>query len=179
MPVPDPTSVTLKDPKDFTIIGRPTPDVDNDAIVTGRPLFGIDADLPGMRYAVLQRAPVFGSTVASANVDEYPQDARRDARLRRRARRPGASGSFGGVAVVGTSWWLVDQARQALKVTWNDGSNASDSSTSIGGASRGDDASRPGVAGRRRRRRRARQGGQDRQGRVPLSGTWPTRRSSR
>jgi isoquinoline 1-oxidoreductase subunit beta len=128
MPVPDLSSVTLKDPKAFTIIGTPTPDVDNHAIVTGQPLFGIDASVPGMKYAVYERAPVFGGRVASANLDEIKA---MPGVTHAFVVEPARGGPEGGVAVVGDKFWLVQQARQALKVTWTNGPNASDSSPSF------------------------------------------------
>ena len=69
MPVPDPAAVALKDPKNFKIIGKPLPGVDNPQIVTGQPLFGIDVTVPGMLYAVFQKCPVFGGKLTSANVE--------------------------------------------------------------------------------------------------------------
>jgi isoquinoline 1-oxidoreductase beta subunit len=124
---PDLASLTLKDPSRFTIIGQPIEGVDNPAIVTGQPLFGIDVALPGMRHAVFEKCPVHGGKVVNANLDEVRAE-------------PGVShvlliegvdaavGLSSGVAVVADTWWAADNARKKLRVEWDEGRGASESS---------------------------------------------------
>jgi isoquinoline 1-oxidoreductase beta subunit len=132
LPVPDLASVTLKDPKTFTIIGRRLPGVDNAKIVTGQPLFGIDVSLPGMLHAVFQKCPVFGGKVTSANVDALKAlPGIHDAFVVRasEANRSGdPQGISDGVAIVARSWWAASRAREKLAVTWDEGATAAQSS---------------------------------------------------
>jgi isoquinoline 1-oxidoreductase beta subunit len=135
LPVPAPDAVRLKDPSEYRIIGQPTPNVDVPAIVTGKPLFGIDVVLPGMVWAQYVMCPVIGGRVATANVDVIKSlPGIRDAFVveDRTASAPpgpfGLNGLMSGVAIVGDSWWAVRTARERLQVTWNDGPTAAQSS---------------------------------------------------
>ena len=127
LPVPDPQTVPLKDPKDFTIIGRPTVGVDSARIVRGEPLFGVDVKLPGMRYAAFERAPVFGARLVSANLDEARAvPGVEDVFVLHGGDDP--NGLIDGVAIVAGNWWIANKARQKLKIEWDNGKWASHSS---------------------------------------------------
>jgi isoquinoline 1-oxidoreductase beta subunit len=133
MPVPDLASVPLKDPKNFKIIGQPIPGVDNAKIVTGQPLFGIDVEVPGMLYAVFQKCPVFGGKVKSANVDAVKALPGVHDAFVVRASEANPSGDpqgvADGVAIVAKNWWLANKAREQLKVSWDEGLVAAQSSS--------------------------------------------------
>src|SRR5918992_2128207 len=130
IPAPALESVKLKDPKDFRIIGTSQPGVENRAIVTGKPIFGIDVTVPGMKYAVFQKCPVFAGKVVSANLEEV----RRLPGVRQAFVVEGQAaleGLLGGVVIIADSWWLADSARQKLKVTWDEGATAQQSSATF------------------------------------------------
>jgi hypothetical protein len=71
MPVPPSEQVRLKDRKDWRYIGKPHAIVDLKDIVRGRATYGIDVVVPRMRYASIERCPVYGGKVKSYD----PQDA--------------------------------------------------------------------------------------------------------
>ncbi|MGD8808637.1 MAG: molybdopterin-dependent oxidoreductase [Gammaproteobacteria bacterium] len=133
LPAPDLATVRLKDPREFRIIGTSVRGVDSPLVLEGRPLFGIDVTVPGMKYAVYQKCPTFGGTVISANVAEIRSlPGVVDAFVLEG--RPGVAGFVGpldrladGVAIVADSWWQAERARAKLKVEWDEGSAVADS----------------------------------------------------
>lgn len=128
LPAPDLEKVKLKDSRDFRIIGQPIRNVDSAAVTTGQPLFGIDVDLPGMKYAIFHKSPVFGGACTGANLDEIRRlPGVRDAFIVEGDRDP--SGLVSGVAIVADSWWQANRARKSLKATWDDGPIAQMSTT--------------------------------------------------
>ena len=118
--VPELDKVPLKDPKTFRIVGQPQRNVEGENIVTGKAVFGIDVDVPGMLYAVFQKCEVHGGKLVSSNVEAI-------------RKLPGVKAAFevkggndlrgllDGVAVVADSWWRANRARQQLQITWDEG----------------------------------------------------------
>jgi isoquinoline 1-oxidoreductase beta subunit len=130
LPVPDPESVPLKDPKDFRIIGTKVPGVDNPAIVTGKPLYGIDFSLPEMLHATFVKCPVFAGKVASANLEQVKaQPGVRNAFVVEGG--TALNGLLPGVAIVADTWWAARRARDTLQVTWNEGATAEQGSAAL------------------------------------------------
>ena len=112
LPVPD--KVGLKAPEEFTLIGTPAKRIDTPEKVNGKAKFGIDAMVPGMKFATVAACPVFGGKVKS--VDDIKTLA--IAGVRQVVRIDNA------VAVVGDNMWAAMQGLQALYIEWDEGPNA-------------------------------------------------------
>jgi isoquinoline 1-oxidoreductase beta subunit len=119
LPVPSEDTLGLKNRSNYKLLGKRITGVDNHALVTGQPLFGIDQTLPGMLFAVYEKCPAVGGKVISANLDEI-------------RKLPGVVHAFvlegngnrlelkPGVAIVANSTWNAFQAKKELKVNWDE-----------------------------------------------------------
>ncbi len=105
-----PKNVTLKDPKDFTLIGKELPRKDNEDKTTGMGTFTLDVKLPGMLYAAIVHPPRFGGIAQS--YDSAP--ALEMSGVHSVVTIPQ------GVAVVADSYWTALKARDALDITWDE-----------------------------------------------------------
>jgi len=120
--LPIPTDVTLKQSKDYKIVGQRLARLDTPAKVKGEAIFGIDFRIPGMKFALLSRCPVIGGKVASFDDKESKKIS-------------GESyvGKVGdaAVAVVADSVWGAMEGRRLLNVTWDDGPNKDLNTTAV------------------------------------------------
>jgi isoquinoline 1-oxidoreductase beta subunit len=114
-----PTAVTLKDPKDWKRIGKPTKRLDAKNKILGQAVFGMDVHFDGMLTAVVAHAPVFGGKVKS--VDD--KDTKAIKGVRQVVQVPN------GVAVIADHFWAAKQGRDSLKIEWDLGPNAGMNST--------------------------------------------------
>ena len=112
LPVPD--KPKLKDPKDFTLIGKPVKRLDTPNKSDGKTIYGIDAMVPDMKFATLVQSPVLGGKVK--HVDDTA--AKKVAGVRQVVVLDDL------VAVVGDHMWAARQGLDALKITWDEGPNA-------------------------------------------------------
>ena len=112
--LPVPKTVTLKDPKNFKVLGKSLARLDVPEKVNGTAGFGIDVKLPGLLTARVVRCPVFGGKVASFNADKAKAV-------------PGVKNVVqisSGIAVVADNYWAASRGAQALDITWNEGALA-------------------------------------------------------
>src|SRR5580698_205410 len=127
---PTADQIKFKDAKDYKIIGKPIVNNDIKAIITGKPLFTIDMEIPGMKYAVYQKGPVFGSKVKTwneAEIKKMPGVTDAFVVVKDQPDTPFINGGDlqEGIAIVADHWWAAQSARKKLVVTWDEGPRAS------------------------------------------------------
>ena len=119
-------AIRYKTPDQFRYIGKDIPIVDLKPIITGKAVFGIDARMPGMVYAAIERPPVMGATLKSCDdtaakqVKGVEQVVTLDL-----AKPPYMFKPLGGAAVIANNSWTALEARKKLKVEWDLGEHAS------------------------------------------------------
>jgi isoquinoline 1-oxidoreductase beta subunit len=118
-PVPKPETLRFKSPSEYRYIGKGVPITDLDDLVSGHGIFGQDAKMPGMVYALIEHPPVLGSTVKSLDDSE----TRRVAGVQQTVTIEKFQGAYGfqplgGVAVIANNTWAAMQGRKKLKVDW-------------------------------------------------------------
>ncbi|WP_077037359.1 molybdopterin cofactor-binding domain-containing protein [Pelomonas sp. KK5] len=117
--LPAPTDIALKDPKDWTLAGKPMKRLDTRGKLDGSQIYGMDLTMPGMVNAAVRACPVFGGKLKSFDAAAI-------------ANRPGVKKVLQvdetAVAVVADTWWRAKTALEALPVVWDEGPNAKASS---------------------------------------------------
>jgi isoquinoline 1-oxidoreductase beta subunit len=116
-----PQNPPLKDPKDFKLIGKPLKRLDTPNKTDGKVVYGIDAMLPGMKFATLAQCPVFGGKVG--RVDDSA--ARKVLGVQQIVVLDDL------VAVVGDHMWAAKKGLDALVINWDEGANAKINSSDI------------------------------------------------
>jgi isoquinoline 1-oxidoreductase subunit beta len=122
---PDHMDLRFKPASEQRYVGKPIPIVDLRNIVRGAATYGIDIVLPGMKYASIERCPVYGGSVKSYDAKDALAVAGVE-RVVEIAATPIPSGfdPLGGIAVIASNTWSAQQGRQKLKITWDLGPNA-------------------------------------------------------
>ncbi|MCB5188930.1 molybdopterin-dependent oxidoreductase [Methylobacillus caricis] len=125
--VPARESLHLKTPAQFRYIGKQnTRNIDGRKIVTGATHYGIDTQLDGMLHAVIARPPVFGGKVKSFDASTALKVPGVVKVLELKGSNlPPLFHPLGGIAVLATNTWSATKGREALKITWDHGPNAS------------------------------------------------------
>jgi len=122
---PQQGAIRLKTPGQFRYIGKDIPIVDLKPIVTGKATFGIDARMPGMVYAAIERPPVMGATLKTCDDAEARQvKGVEQVVMLDLAKPPYGFKPLGGAAVIANNSWTALQGRKKLKIEWDLGENA-------------------------------------------------------
>ncbi len=119
---PDPKTILLTNPRNWTIAGKPTKRLDTADKVNGQTKYGIDTALPGMLHAAVKDCPVFGGKLVSFDAGKISG---------KRGIKGVVRVDASTVAVVADSWWRAKMALEELPIVWDEGAHAKESSAAI------------------------------------------------
>ena len=128
--LPIPTEVTLKNPKDFKLIGKSEKRSNLKDVLTGKTKYGLDLKVDGMVYASVERCPVLDGKLIS--VDDAA--AKKVPGVLKVVRYEGTGAPMhvhAGVAVVATNIWSAMKARKSLNITWDEGQRNKESTDEL------------------------------------------------
>lgn len=116
--LPIPEKVTLKQAKDFKLIGKEQKKSNLKEILTGKAKYGIDLKIPGMVFASIERCPVLGGSLVK--VDDTAAKAIPGYLKYVTIKGTGVPMHVrDGVAVIATSTWAAQKAKAQLKIEWS------------------------------------------------------------
>ena len=115
--LPVPKEPKLKDPKQFTMLGKSMPRPDVPLKVTGQATFGIDAKVANMVYASIERCPVLGSKLVSFDAAQTLKV--KGVQQAVKIERVVGKNHYEGVAVIANTYWAALQGRKALTIKWD------------------------------------------------------------
>jgi isoquinoline 1-oxidoreductase beta subunit len=115
--LPIPKNPRLKDPKNFSIIGKPIPRKDIAVKINGEAKYGIDYSLPGMLYASIERSPVFLGKIVS--IDDSRAKAVPGVKHVLKTQREVFGYNREAVAVLAENYWAAVQGRKLLQIVWD------------------------------------------------------------
>lgn len=126
LPVPKVAELKFKPKSAWRYIGKGSPSYDLAEVLTGKAIYGMDAQMDGMVYASIQRPPVLGGKVKSFD----DKDALKVRGVSQTVsidpfQGPWGFQPLGGVAVIANNTWAAFQGRKSLKIDWDNGPNAS------------------------------------------------------
>ncbi|MCG7522452.1 xanthine dehydrogenase family protein molybdopterin-binding subunit [Ruegeria sp. Ofav3-42] len=137
-----PQGVSVKDPSQWKVIGKPLDRVDAFSKSTGQAVYGMDLQMEGMKYAAVKQSPVYGGKLISFDFDAIKD---MPGVIKAVAIKAGPTGYTvpptlwdiidwemdDAVAVVADTWWEAQQALNALPITWHEGRHRATSTDSI------------------------------------------------
>ncbi len=115
--IPVPQNPKLKDPKDFKILGKNYARPDVPLKVSGKAVFGIDVEIPGMVYASVEHNPIFGAKIT--HIDNSETLKIKGVQKTFQFERNLGKNTYDAVAVIADTYWAAYQGRLALKITWD------------------------------------------------------------